>query len=349
MVLSRTKTWQSVKIAGLITLFLLATLVGFAAPTHALAANCHEVQIPVSLTIGGPANQTISGTLCQPSSWANGQHQIDVLVAGATYTRNYWDWPQNSPDYSYVSRTLQAGRATLAYDRIGTGKSSQPLGLVLSADSEAYNLHQIVQWTRKLPDTYTKITTIGHSYGSAIVMTEAGNYRDTDRMVVTGLIHALGSKVVQLGTAFYPAILDPQFAGTLDPGYLTTLPGVRGSLFYDMTSTDPAVVAYDEAHKSTVPALGLAAATSLVTPPPLTVSKNITAPTFTIVGSSDGLVCNLVVDCSTVANVQAHEAPYFPQAASVTSAVVAHTGHDLNLQTTANESFTKINDWIKTH
>src|SRR5688572_14466912 len=90
-------------------------------------SNCTSVQKPVALGPGQPAIYQISGTLCLPTTWAPGPHQIDVLVHGATYDRSYWDWPQQSPAYSFVMRTLQAGRATFAYDTLGAGQSSRPV------------------------------------------------------------------------------------------------------------------------------------------------------------------------------------------------------------------------------
>src|SRR5690348_5053650 len=89
----------------------------------ATAGACRTVQLSVALVPGGPASQTLSGTLCLPAHWADGPHAVDVLTSGATYTQQYWDWPQDPELYSYVAKTLAAGRATFAYDRVGTGAS----------------------------------------------------------------------------------------------------------------------------------------------------------------------------------------------------------------------------------
>lgn len=117
-------------------------------PAQALAAStkpgtCKDLDIPVALSPSSPINQHISGTLCLPTA-ALGTQKIDVLVHGITYDRTYWDSPFSS-SYSYVDRTLQQGRATFALDRIGSGKSSRPLGLQVTLASNAYTVHQVIQ------------------------------------------------------------------------------------------------------------------------------------------------------------------------------------------------------------
>src|SRR4029453_16385784 len=62
---------------------------------------------------------------CEPYWWAQ-PHAVDVLLDGATYTR-YWDWP-TPQSYSVVDRILGRGRATLSYDRTGSGLSRPPAG-----------------------------------------------------------------------------------------------------------------------------------------------------------------------------------------------------------------------------
>src|SRR5579862_8031427 len=104
----------------LVTLAIMATSAARADAANLLqqpaAGHCVATLLRVSLAPGQPAKQKISGTLCSPTK-PNRTRAIDVLVHGATYDRSYWDSRFESPQYSYVERTLEAGRATFSYDR----------------------------------------------------------------------------------------------------------------------------------------------------------------------------------------------------------------------------------------
>jgi pimeloyl-ACP methyl ester carboxylesterase len=330
---------------------LAMTIGSMAAPIRVHAAangTCNNVTTQVSLVAGLPANQTISGTLCTPQTWAEGPHQVDVLIHGATYNRAYWDWPVTSSLYSYASKTLQAGRATFAYDRIGSGSSSRPLGALVTLNSDAYALHQIITWLRTTHN-YPQVNTISHSLGSSVAIIEAGTYTDADRVILTGVLHTSNISALLNATTFYPAMLDPAFFGLLDPTYLTTQPNTRGNLFYH-TNADPAVIAYDESHKDVLAVPELAGAAVLLQAPAAgNISTHITAPVLIAVGQNDTLVCSGTPDCSNPAAIVANEAPYFTSAASVSAASFADTGHDIPLHPTANSSFASINQWIATH
>ena len=129
--------------------------------------SCTDVQIDVALHEGAAATERVAATWCVPDSWAPGPRRTDVLVAGATYNRQYWDWPQDRARYSYVDMTLRAGRATFSFDRLGTGGSSKPNALTQTADTDAFVLHQLIEWVKRRQPT--EITAIGHSLGSIVV------------------------------------------------------------------------------------------------------------------------------------------------------------------------------------
>src|SRR3984957_10976469 len=149
---------------------------------------CQDVTVPVSLWAGQVPELTVAGTYCTPDSWQQGPQEVDVLTPGATYDQSYWNWPVDPDLYSYVDKTLAAGRATFDYDRIGTGASSHPESTEITIYTEAYVLHQIVGWLRS-DLGYRQVNSIGHSLGSVIAIQEAGSYRDVSRLVVTGLLH----------------------------------------------------------------------------------------------------------------------------------------------------------------
>ncbi len=315
---------------------------------------CENVTLPVALWPGAVADQTIAGTYCEPLAWATGQHEADVLTPGASYNRAYWDWPVDPALYSYVDKTLAAGRATFDYDRIGTGASSHPLSLDITISTDAYVLHQIVNWLRSSLG-YTQVNLIGHSLGSVIAIQEAGVYHDATRLVVTGLLHVPSVGVgfaAALESLLYPALEDPEFLGQgLDLGYLTTLPGDRITDFYS-SSADPAVEAYDEAHKDLVSLTDLATlATTWALPPGLNASDSITVPVLVVVGDQDAIFCTdpPLLDCGQPAQLQAAEVLYYANAASLAVATIPGTGHDIALHPTAGQSFGLINAWIASH
>ncbi|HSX15528.1 MAG TPA: alpha/beta hydrolase [Candidatus Saccharimonadales bacterium] len=319
----------------------------------AFAANpaygsCQEIARTVNLTAGIlPPTATIRGTLCTPTTWAAGAHQVDLLVHGASYNRTYWDWPVDPATYSYVDKTLQSGRATLAYDRLGAGTSSDTPSALVTTTSDAFVMHQLIGYLRGTQG-YSTVNIVGHSFGSIVAIEEVATYHDADRLVLTGALHTTGTVFVNNGTSFEPALLDPAFPGELDPGYLTSVPGTRAALFYNSTA-DPAVIAYDEAHKDKASAAQFAdGLAELLAPAATNISQGITVPVLSMVGDQDILFCGLLLTC-TQANVQAFEAPFYTHAPSFDAVVVPNTAHDLGLHPSAPATYATINQWILTH
>jgi pimeloyl-ACP methyl ester carboxylesterase len=348
---------QAIMSAGV--LLIATVLVGkissaSAATGTSASASCQTINLPVSLATGQPRTQTVSGTLCTPKYWSGSSHEVDVLTPGATYNSLYWNWPQDPSTYSYVDKTLAAGRATFDYDRIGTGHSSHPLSTDITFTSDAYVLHQIISSLHDGPARY-KVNSIAHSYGSAVAVQEAGAYHDVNALVLTGFLHDLANpNFSKIATSLYPANLDPEFSGqNLDSGYLTTLPGTRGSLFYDQATANPSVIAYDEANKDTVSATLLATGLPAAELPAETnTSNSITAPVLLVVGQNDGLFCGavpLTPNCTSDSSVLHFEAPYYTSAPSLTAETVPSTGHDLALSPSADQSFSDINQWLQIH
>lgn len=344
-----TKTRPWARISAAMTGVVATTIAGMAmnpAPASAATSGtCTTMTLPVALASGGPADQSVFAEYCVPGRPVA---TVDVLVPGATYNHDYWDWPQDPRHYSYTDKTLAAGRAIFTYDLVGSGESSHPASTSLTVITAAYVLHQLIGWVRE--QGYQYVDVIGHSMGSIVAMQDAGMWpSDPSRLVVTGLVHQFTAGGAASPAAyFYPAADDPAFVGSgLDPGYLTTLPGVRAKLFYD--HADPAVVAYDEAHKDVVSATEFGSALAMVfAPPGAGVSDSITAPVLAIVGQEDYLLCvGGAVDCASPSAIQAHEAPYYTSAAGLTTESVPATGHDLAFSPTAEVSFQMINSWLE--
>jgi len=314
-----------------------------AAATAHTSGDCVSLRIPVALAPDLAPAEQIAGTLCVPVGRV--ATTVDVLVHGAGYDQTYWNWPVDPGTYSYVDKTLAAGRATFAYDRLGAGESSHPLSTLITTDADAYVLHQLIGDLRDVG--FAGLDVVGHSFGSIIAVDEAAAYHDVDRLVITGLLHPEVAPPYVPTSIFYPADQDPQFAGRgLDPGYLTTIPGTRGPAFYS-ASADPAVVAYDEAHKDTVSgselAVGLAASQA---PPATNAAGGVTAPVLVVDGDQDSLFCGFTVDCTNSAGVLATEEAYYRAAPSVDVVLIPWTGHSLALHPTAAQSFSVIDHWL---
>lgn len=329
-------------VAAAAALSALASSAAAAAQANGLPPlTCAAHTLPVRIVDPGPADQTMWGQLCyrgdrEPTT-------VQLLVHGATYNHLYWDFPYGSGYYSYVDAAAAAGYATFDVDRIGNGGSSHPPSSSLTLDAGAVALHDAVTALRTGAvdgHPFSRVIIAGHSLGSAETMIEAARYHDVDAVIVTGALHALSpAGAGSLQADLYPAADDPAFAGSgLDPGYLTTLPGTRESLFYDPATTNPAVVATDEANKDTTTPAELAAGASLLAEPPAQQpSYQITVPVLSIVGENDDLFCAGVTayNCAAAASVQKFEAQYYSPAAHLKAVVIPDTGHDLALSITA--------------
>jgi pimeloyl-ACP methyl ester carboxylesterase len=271
------------------------------------------------------------------------------LIHGASYNRGYWDFPYQSHHYSYVRHANHAGFATLALDRLGVGASDHPPPELLTVHAQAFTIHQVVSALRSgsVVDAnghharFHRVVLVGHSFGSNISWTEAGIYGDVDGLVLTGISHdpnPPGAALLPLYT--YPAAFDPLFAGLgLPLGYLTTLPGTVGELFYYLPGADPQVIAVDEATKDVVP-VGLFF--DQFTTYELT--RNIHVPVLNVVGNFDTLSCQLP-SCTESGSI-ANESNYYLPDACYTQLIVPSAGHNINLHRNAPVWYGQALSWV---
>jgi pimeloyl-ACP methyl ester carboxylesterase len=346
------------KIITITMAIALAISIGTMGIPHAAIAatankngDCKAISIPVTTSATDTEQLSVSATFCTPTVWQLSEKTIDIMVSGATYNQTYWDWPQDATRYSYVAKTLGAGRGTLTFDRLGTGQSSRMPGggLAQTVTTDAFVLHQLVNWIHD--QGYTHVNGVSHSLGSIVLTKEAALYNDLDKLVVTGILHLpdIGLNAPNFATSLYPAPLDPAFADKgYDTTYLTSLPDRRGSVFYDPNTADPAVIAYDEAHKDVSTAGELTSSIlELETPAPLNSTQHITAPVLLVMGQTDNIFCNTLVDCSSAEAVAASERPYYANSAQFKAITIPNTAHNLTLHPSADTSFQKINEWMQ--
>lgn len=304
---------------------------------NAAGPACTTQRYPV--TIAGTA-QTMAATLCVPPA---GAAAVQVLVPGGFYNRGYWDIPVDPATHSFRRAMNGAGYATLVVDRLGTGASSVPPSLLLSAITQADAVHQVVQVLRQ---RFGKVFLGGHSLGSAISIIEAARYRDVDGVVVTGMGHHLNVLgLAPIAATFVPALLDPAFAGRpLDLGYLTTMPGTRWRSLHAPGPYDSVIAALDETTKDVVAPTELVDAALLGTLTPYT--RKVGVPVLTVMASGDPTFCGpLATDCSSSAALLRAEAPFYGSAAKLQAYVLPGYGHALNYAPNAPDLHDVVVRW----
>jgi pimeloyl-ACP methyl ester carboxylesterase len=333
---------------------LIALLAGITVPAAQAAptgSNCHDVKIPVTIAplVSGP----IAGTLCSPAGET--ADTLQILVHGYSYNRKYWDAGYQPETYSYPGAANARGYATLAIDRLGSGESFHPLSALVTYETGASAVQQVVTAAKRgdLGSPYQKIVLVGHSYGSLIDYAVAGQDKDVNALVVTGSAHQINIPYVatQLAPYLLPAALDRKFSNAgLDPGYLALEPGAPNRIFLNQSNTDPAMAGLNETSlKDTGTATELATlfprfVTNLTL---FNESKKINIPTLTVNGQLDPFFCGgLAADCSSGDALAAYEKPFFGPQAIVKGYVVPGTSHNTTMERTAPQSYAAMLDFI---
>lgn len=324
-------------------LFAVALLVlgSFAVPASASAATtCEDLRVPVSL-LGLP--QTMYGKLCSPP----GATTVQVLIPGGTYNSSYWDIAYTPETRSYRKVMNDAGIATLAVDRLGTGRSSKPLSTLVTATAQASAAHEVIRAVRP---RFEKVIVGGHSIGSAMAMIEAGLYHDVDGVLVTDMTHRMNFiTVLPVLANMIPAPLDPVLGSRgLDVGYLTTSPGTRYDAFHKPGPLDPGAVEADESTKdvfAATEAVDTLALTNVVIP----FTRLIDVPVLTVVGAGDTHFCGqpLGSDCTSSETLRESEAPYFSDAAHLQAYVLQDYGHSINYAPNSHDYEQVVTQWTR--
>jgi len=310
-----------------VSLALMSTAYG------AEEVTCQRADLLVALAPRQPAEYSVSGELCGTRRELRRGALVQLLIHGATYSHDYWDFGSVSGvPYSYARAMAASGVATFAFDEIGAGGSSHPASNLITVDVAAHVAHQIVRALRNgdIGGTrFRKIIAVGHALGAVVAWDEAIRYADVDGVIVTGAAHSLSTRYRDAqANLFSAAVTDPRFITSgLDRGYLTTTPGARAGWFFT------AFIPEEEAHKDVVAATELATAARFVTS---TATRSIRVPVLTIVGGNDATLCGpgtrgLYFDCSTAATVARQEAAFYSRQARLHACVIPDAGHDLNL------------------
>lgn len=329
-----------------------ATAIGVCTPVAGAAPHtapsCIEVSVPVGLEPGSPDTAHISGTYC--AQVGDPGTTLQVLVPGATYDRSYWDFPGFNRKYSYVEHASRAGKATLAIDPVGVGKSSKPAGWQVSALSASHTLHEVISAARsgQFGHRWDKVILVGHSFGSLTAMLAAGTYHDVDGLLVSGASHAPGpAAILKIQSSVRPALDDPLTKDSVPPGdysYLS-VPGARANAFHAPADSDPAVVAADEARR-VAGTIGVLATIPVFIP----TTFDIDIPVLIANGRADKVFCaqgggGSLTDCTDAQSLYRSERPFFPKA-DLSTYVLPRAGHSLNLAINNREFFDHAMTWI---
>ncbi|MFC3450377.1 alpha/beta hydrolase [Amycolatopsis speibonae] len=165
------------------------------------------------------------------------------------HDRAYWDWPFQPRRYSYVDSATRPGYATLNLDRLGYGRSSRPDPETLDFAAGGEAVHQVVA---QLRPRFRTIVLNGHSMGG-LVAERAAERGGVDAVIISGIPRDRPGGQAKAASPFYPAELDPKFAGKpWAAGYFTTRPGTRAQTFHHPGTYDPAILPVEEALKDTL-------------------------------------------------------------------------------------------------
>lgn len=308
-------------------------------------AGCDPVRIGVRLAERDAPATRIAGTLCRPARRAR---TVQVLIHGSAYDRRYWDWPGHGGRYSYVRAMRRAGHATLAIDRLGSGRSSHPPAGFVTYENNVRAVAATVTWVRRNLRG-TRIVLVGHSYGTLLAATVANRRRDIAAVVATGATTAPDTQsTAGLTPCLIDARTDPltrRLVPRGDGGYLTSRPGCRADVFFDPAHVDPAVIAEDEARKGTLTP-GEIVGSPLAGGGRWPVAR-VRAPVLLAIGDRDGLFCR-AAGCGTAAALQAGERRRWRRA-RLTGVVHPGSGHSLNLHRSAPRFFLSVARWLRAH
>ncbi|QRW25236.1 alpha/beta hydrolase family protein [Rhizoctonia solani] len=202
-------------------------LTGFLAEYWATGSTVAS-KVTTSNADGTTQKRRIQGTyniwsqVCHPKG-VQGQVPLIIGIHGINFDHSYWEFGY-SKEYNFIEAANKAGYAVLTYDRLGVGQSDKPDGVnIVQSSTEVEILHQFIQQSRA-SGKYSKISGIGHSFGSIQLTGIAARYpSDLDAVILTGFAPSMVS--VPLAFTAWSQTLASDQADTAIRSRWSSLPG----------------------------------------------------------------------------------------------------------------------------
>jgi pimeloyl-ACP methyl ester carboxylesterase len=199
-----------------------------------------------------------------------------------------------------------------------------------------------------LGTAFNKVVTNGHSFGGLTIEYEASTYHDVNGLIVSGFGHDLD--VTDPNNPFVantiPASDDPMFAAEpWAPGYFTTAPGSRCTVFSYPGDVFAANCATEEQTKGTLPVGELSTVVQDSYDPNMT--KQITVPVLWALGVNDNLWCGQTHNCYTSSAPTLEKS--FWQPGLLTEYIAPAAGHSINVDYGAPAFYTETLLWLAQH
>ena len=315
--------------------------------------------IPDSLAVSEPGKRggtyNLAATYCVPSAASAGYQNandqfpnppLQILIHGATYTKEYWDlgaWGGQNVSYSWRAAANSAGYSTLAIDNLGNGQSSHPdpvwdVQLPLQVET----IHAVIAQIKAGNTVIAKprsIVVVGHSSGSILGADLVGSYPDdVDALVLTAYAPGLNSSINATVTQAYQAaaVSDPERFGNLTYGYLlqNNISAYTDDGYYS-GYYDPSIAQEDYATRGVQP-IGELLNASAPSTSPLYKGK-----VLVVTGENDQSVCGDVpaASCATVADQVMNVNSTFSSSTGFEYFVPLNTGHNINWHYSAPTTF----------
>jgi pimeloyl-ACP methyl ester carboxylesterase len=341
--------------APAVVLAVAATAIAVPVPAQADGtdpswAACAQYVVPVTIP-GDSTTYHISGRLCTRTDKLRGAKTVQLLIPGITYDHNYFNTAYSPNSYSWVYAETSKGYTTFNIDRLGTGLSDKPPAAELTVQNEASAIGQVVQALRSGTVggvSYSIVVGVGHSFGAAALQYLAGTSTGTavpNFLILEDFLQTTYvAGVSNLLSSFYAASSDPAFASAgLPSGYLTTMPGTRGTDFFYAAGAETAMITLDETVKQTSSdyertTLGAARSASIT----------VAVPVLLVVGQYDNLYCDETsgLTCASAAAVVTRESVNWGVKACLMAYVEVNAGHDTNLSLKARDMYNYSASWL---
>lgn len=305
-----------------------------------------DINVPIQLD---DQQGAIRGTLSIP----HGATDIQILVHGATYNRQFWDLPYQPDTYSYVHQANNYGFATLAIDRIGVGQSWRPSAHKVTLDTNIDAMQQVIQAVNSgtLGYTFRRVFVVGHSFGAIVANATIGRYGGVDGYVALGSANWMNAVNLVTRTFRYmpfPAVLDHhmrRYGAKL--GDVTSRSDARPHMFYNTAHTDEQVINTDEQYLRDVDSIGTFL--SLFIPPYFLRRdmRQVSVPVLAINGSEDLVFSGgRITDRTTETGFNKSMHKQYPQSPHLETILATSSGHNVTLERDASTLITYIHDFL---